>query len=137
MTGILTRTGIVLLAIFFDLATCILISAAIALLWPGTPFDLVWLLRPDRRALLMPYRWWLGPMFLIFAIPAALASYGFFQRKSWARQLAIATFAANGLGDAVQMARGHTWEGALGVAIVGLLLLFLTSAVVHAEFERT
>lgn len=135
MTGVLARAGIVLLAIFFDLATCILISAAIALLWPGMPFDVIWLLAPDRRQLLMPYRQWLGPLFLLFVIPAAFASYGFFQRRPWARQLAIAIFAGNGIGDALQMARGHAWGGALGVTVAGLLLLFLTSSAVRTEFE--
>jgi hypothetical protein len=137
MTGILTRIAIVLLAVFFDLATCVLVSAAIALLWPGTPFDLIWLMRPDRRALLMPYRLWLGPVFLLFVIPAAFASFGFFQHRSWARELAIAIFAANGVGDVVQIARGHTWEGALGAAVMGLLIFFLTSQAARAEFERS
>lgn len=74
ITGIFTRAGIVLFAIFFDLAACLLISAAVALLWPGTPFDVIWLLKPERRLELWPYRLWLGPLFLAFVIPATFAS---------------------------------------------------------------
>jgi hypothetical protein len=135
MTRIFTRLGIVLLAIFFDLAACILISLALALLWRGTPFDVIWWLAPERRLQLWPYRLWLAPLFLACAIPATLASYGFFQRRPWARQLAIAIFTANAVGDAMQIARGHSWDGALGVTVAGLSLLFLTSPAVRAEFE--
>lgn len=132
---VLVRIGLVLLGIFFDLVTCVLITVAIALLWPGTPFDVIWLLQPDRQLALMPYRLWLGPLFLLFVVPATLASYGFFQRKDWARQLAIAIFAANALGDVVQIARGHTLEGMAGVLITGALVFFLLSPPMRAAFE--
>lgn len=134
ITGIFTRSGIVLLAVFFDLATCVLISTAIALLWPGTPFDVIWSLQPERRFELWPYRLWLGPMFLASVVPATLASYGFFQRKPWARHLAIAIFAANALGDALQIARGQTLGATAGVCVAGLLVLFLVSPPARAAF---
>lgn len=129
------RVIIVLFGIFFDLATCILVAVGVALLWPGTPFDAIWMLKPDREFLLMPYRLWLGPMFLLFALPAAFASYGMLQRRDWARQLAIAIFAANGAGDIVQMVLSHTIEGAIGVLAVGSLLFLLNHPAVRAQFD--
>jgi hypothetical protein len=128
------RTGIVLLAIFFDLASLILFATGIALLCPGTAFDTIWLLAPERAWTLMPYRLWLGPLFLVLALPVACTSYGFFRQKAWARTLAIAIFAANGLGDAAQAASGHLLTGLLGVCIAGLVLLFLTDRAVSATF---
>jgi hypothetical protein len=68
--------GVLLLALFFLAATGILVSAGISLLWPSTPFDAIWLLRPDRRALLIPYRQYVGPGFLALAIPMGLSSAG-------------------------------------------------------------
>ncbi|HEY1708249.1 MAG TPA: hypothetical protein VGG10_08275 [Rhizomicrobium sp.] len=130
----IVRTGIVLLAIFFDLASLILFATGIALLWPGTAFDAIWLLAPERAWTLMPYRLWLGPFFLALMVPVACASYGFFRQRGWARTLAIAIFAANGLGDAMQIIAGHTLTGLLGVCIAGLVLLFLTDRTVRAAF---
>jgi hypothetical protein len=132
--SIMTRVGIVVIAIFFDLATCILVAVGTALVWPGTAFDIVWMLKSDREAMLMPHRMLFGPMFLLFAVPAAMASYGFFLRRSWARQLAIAIFAANGIGDAVQLALGRVLEGGIGLVAVAALLLFLFSPAVEREF---
>jgi hypothetical protein len=132
----MTRVGIVLLAIFFDLATCILAAAGIALIWPDTAFDVIWLLKPDRQALLWPYRHLWGPLFLFFTIPASCASYGFFRLRPWGRQLGIAIFAANGIGDIGQILLGHLWEGLLGATIAGLLLLFLTSPGVTRAFRE-
>ncbi len=129
------RAAITLLGIFFDLATCILLVVGFALLWPGTIVDTVWLLKPDRQALLMPYRLWLGPVFFLFAVPAAFASYGLFQRKDWARQLAIAVFAANAVGDIVQIASGHTLTGSIGVVATAALVFLLTRDSVRAQFE--
>jgi hypothetical protein len=130
----MTRLGIVLLAIFFDLATCIFAAVGIALIWPDTAFDVIWLLRPDHQAMLWPYRHIVGPLFLLFTIPAALASFGFFRLRPWARELAIAIFAANAAGDLLQMTRGHTWEGAFVATLAGLLLVFLTSPGVRNAF---
>lgn len=128
----MARTGLVFLAIFFDLVTCILIAIGVMLLWPGTPLDVLWQLQPGREWMLMPYQDWLGPLFLVMALPAASASYGLFRRKAWARDLALAIFAAYGAGSLVQIVLGHTWEGALGVTVVGFLLFFLTSPGVRA-----
>jgi hypothetical protein len=130
----MVRTCIVLLAIFFDLASLILFSVGIALLWPGTAFDVIWMLWPERAWTLMPYGLWLGPLFLAFAVPVACASYGFFRQRAWARILAIAIFAANGVGDAAQAIAGHLLTGLLGVCIAGLVLLFLTDKTVRATF---
>jgi hypothetical protein len=130
------RAAIVLLGIFFDLATCILLLIGFALLWPGTVVDVIWLLKPDRQLLLMPHRLWLAPMFLLFAIPAAFASYGLLFRKEWGRQLAIVIFAANGIGNIGQIALGHTLEGVIGVAAATALVFLLTRDSVRTQFEH-
>jgi len=125
----------IVLGIFFDLATCVLLLVGFALLWPGTIVDVIWLLKPDRQALLMPYRLWLAPMFVLFAIPAACASYGLLYRKDWARQLAVAIFAANGIGNIVQIALGHAFEGSIGVVAATALVFLLTRDSVRGQFE--
>jgi hypothetical protein len=128
------RVAILLLAIFFVVATCILVSVGTALVHPGTPLDLIWRLKADREAIMMQYRMVLGPFFLAFAIPMGLASYGFFMRRPWARGLAIAIFTANGVGDLVRLAMGHLVEVGIGVTVAVALIVFLMRPRVKSAF---
>lgn len=128
------RVAIFLFGVFFLAATVILISVGTALLWPGTPLDAIWLLRPDREALLTPYRQSLGPAFLLLAIPSAFASIGCFLRQPSGWWVAVAIFAANGVGDIVQLVTGHFLEGAFGVLVAGALIFYLTRPSVRAAF---
>ena len=88
----MNRAAIVLLAVFFAGATCILIAVGAALLHPGTALDAIWRLKPDREPVLMAHGELLAPVFLLLAVPMALASFGCFARRAWARWLAIATY---------------------------------------------
>lgn len=121
----MTRTAPVLLGVFFALATLILIAVGSALLLPGSALENVWRLYEARRAMLMPYREWLGPGFLALALVMAAASAGCFARRDWGRKLAIAIFAVNGLGDVVQLFLGRVLEGAVGVTIATALIVLL------------
>jgi hypothetical protein len=126
--------GVFLIAIFFALATFILIAAGTALLFPGSKLEIVWKLYPARRALLMPYRIWLGPGFLALAAAMVAASRGCFLHRRWGWRLAVAIFAANGLGDAIQLFMDHILEGAIGVAAAGAILFYLSRPSVRAAF---
>lgn len=128
--------GISLMAIFFAAATAILISAGLALLLPHTPTEIVWRLYPARRALLMPYREWLGPGFLALSAVMAAASFGCVTRRPWAWALAVAIFAANGIGDIAQLAMGHVVEGSIGVAAAAAILFYLSQPQTKAAFRR-
>jgi hypothetical protein len=126
--------GILLIAFFFAVATLILIAVGVALMFPGGAFERVWMLYPARRALLMPYRMFLGPGFLALAVVFAAASTGCFLRRRWGWGLAVAIFAANGLGDALQLATGHFLEGGIGVVAAAAILYYLTRAFVRHAF---
>jgi hypothetical protein len=69
-------SGVVLIAIFFAVATCILVGVGAALLFPGSEMEMIWRTYPARRALPMPYREWLGPGLLAHSLkpsPAKMA----------------------------------------------------------------
>jgi hypothetical protein len=127
--------GALLFAIFFAVSTVILVSVGLALLLPGTVMETVWRAYPARRALLMPYREWLGPVFLGLAAVMAAASIGCFRQRRWGWWLAVAIFAVNGLGDAGQLLLGHFVEGGIGVAVAGLILFYLMRRKVRAEYQ--
>jgi len=132
----MTRAGITLLTVFFAVATIILVSVGVALVHPGTAFDVMWRLKPDREPILMAHRSLLGPFFLGLAVAMAFASYGCATRKHWARWLAIAIFGANGLGDFIQLMTGHVIEGGVGVVAAGLLIFFLTRPSTAEQLDR-
>jgi len=126
--------GIILIAIFLALATCILAGAGTALLFPHSALEAVWRLYPARRAMLMPHRSWLAPGFLALAFAMASASIGCFGHRKWGWQLAVAIFTANGLGDAAQVTMGHILEGGIGVAAAGAILFYLFRPGVRRAF---
>lgn len=126
--------GIFLIAIFFALATCVLVGVGTALLFPHSALETVWRVYPARRAMLMPYRSWLGPGFLALAVAMASASVGCFVHRKRGWQLAVAIFAVNGLGDAAQLAMGHLLEGGIGVAAAGAILFYLFRPGVRRAF---
>ena len=130
----MTRIAITLLAVFFAIATCILIGVGTALLHPGTALDAIWRLKPDREPELMARRALVGPAFLLLAVPMAVASFGCFIRRPWGRWLAIAIFTINGIGDLVQLAIGHVAEGGIGVAIAACLISYLMRPRTKAAF---
>lgn len=129
--------GVSLIAIFFAIATSILLGVGIALLRPGSMLEVIWKLYPARRALLMPYRMWLGPGFLILAIVMVLASVGCFRRRIWGWWLASAIFVINGLSDAGQLLTGHFLEGGIGVAVAGAILFYLSRPKVRGTFTKS
>jgi len=126
--------GVFLIAIFFGVATCILLGVGTALLFPGSQVEAIWNLYPARRALLMPYHVWLGPGFLALAIAMVFASAGCFLHRRWGWQLAIAIFAINGFGDAAQLVMGRILEGGIGVAAAGVILFYLSRPRVRGVF---
>lgn len=129
--------GVSLIAIFFAIATSILLGVGIALLRPGSMLKVIWKLYPARRALLMPYRMWLGPGFLVLAIVMVSASVGCFRRRIWGWWLAIAIFVINGLSDAGQILIGHLLEGGIGVAVAGAILFYLSRPKVRGTFTKS
>jgi len=125
----------ILLTIFFALATCILLAVGCALLLPGTKLEAIWAAYPARRSMLMPYRLWLGPGFLALTAVMASTCIGCFLRRRWSWRLAVAIFAANGLGDTIQLLLGHILEGGIGVAVAGTILFYLTRPRVRNSYS--
>jgi hypothetical protein len=126
--------GVFLIALFFAIATGILLGVGTALLWPGSKLEVIWKLYPARRALLMPYHMWLAPAFLMLAIVMVSASIGCFLRRIWGWWLAVAIFLVNGLSDVAQILLGHFLEGGIGVAGAGVILFYLSRPSVRGAF---
>ena len=126
--------GVALMGIFFAAATMVLVVVGAALLFPRSAMEAVWRVYPARRGVLMPHRAWLGPGFLVLAVPMVCACAGCFRRRKWGWWLAVVIFAVNGLGDATQLVLGHLLEGTIGVAATSAILVYLSRPGVRSAF---
>jgi len=64
-----------------------------------------------------------------------LAAVGWFRRRYWGWVLGVTIIAINALGDIVNLVRGEGLKGAVGVAIAGLLLIYMTRPGVRSYFR--
>jgi hypothetical protein len=71
---------------------------------------------------------------LILAIVMVSASIGCSRRRKWGWRLAVTIFVINGLSDAGQILMGHILEGAIGVAVAGAILFYLSRPTVRETF---
>jgi len=126
--------GIVLIAVFFALSICILVSVGTALLLPGSFMEIVWKLHPARRAEMMPYRAFMGAGFFALALAMLGASIGLFRLRRWGWWLAVTMFGLDGLGDLAQIVMGRILEGAIGVTVAAAIIYYLTRPMVRAAF---
>jgi len=128
--------GLTLIGIFLVLSTCILVASTITLLLPGTWLDMIWVVKREAYAGMLPYRHWAGAGFLALGVLMACASVGWWQRRRWAWRLVLVIFAVNMAGDAARLFKGEVWEGAFGIVMVLLLFLHVRSARVRSFFPR-
>jgi hypothetical protein len=65
----------------------------------------------------------------------AATVWGCLYRKLWGWRMAIAIFAANGLGDTTTIITGRIWEGLIGVTVTVAIVFWLTRPQVKAAFQ--
>jgi hypothetical protein len=126
--------GFLPLGIFFFLGSGMASYAAITLLKPGTFLDRAWKLNPVAYAQLRPLAPLIGVPFLTLAAALFLAGLGWFQRRRWGWILGTAIMAVNLAGDLIHLATGDP-KSAVGVAIAGLLLIYLTRPAMRSFFR--
>lgn len=128
-----TPAGVVGLAIFFALAACMALVAAISLATPGGPLEPIWRINPRGHAAFASMGGAAPALLTLLAAACALTALGLVRRARWARLLAMGILAANGLGDAIALATGDR-RAALALLIVGALVAYLASKGVRQHF---
>ena len=128
--------GFTAVGVFFLFGATMAAYAAFTLLKPGTVLDRAWALNPAAHLKLGALGPKIGVPFVALAIALLLAGIGWFQRRYWGWLLGSSLVAVNLVGDLVQMVRGERLRGAVGVAVAGLLLFYLTGRRVRGHFAR-
>lgn len=110
--------------------------AAVTLLDPGTALDYLWRLNSSAHAQLATLGWSAGFGFAVLSGLLLAASVGWFKRRKWGWLLGTSIVAINAVGDLVNTLRGQIAQGAVGIAVAGLLLLYLTRSSVRDYFRQ-
>ena len=126
----------ILMGLFFAIATAITLATGFSLLWPGSALDAMWRIKPEEHQQLLRAGLLAAVGFVGLAAIMAITSVGAFLRRRWAWWLAIIIFIINGIGDGVRGMFGAPAEGVIGVAVVAVILLWLTRPPVRGLFHR-
>jgi hypothetical protein len=128
--------GFAALGAFFVFGAAMATYAALTLLVPGTVLDRLWALNPAAHDQLSSIGRTGALLFVVLAVALAFAATGWFRRRAWGWALGTAVITVNMFGDLGQIAFGERWKGLLGVAIAGMLLIYLTRPSVRNYFHR-
>ncbi len=132
---LISRLAAYTLAAFFFIATGVLFATGAALIVPGSPLDAVWHLYEYRRVQFMPFRWALGPVFLVLSLITGVTAVGCVRRRRWGLWFAIGIFVDNGLGYVYQLATGNFVQGAIGLVISALLVFAVLELMARGGFD--
>jgi hypothetical protein len=128
--------GFVAIGVFFVFGTTMAAYAAVTLLKPGTALDRLWELNKTGHAQLALLGTSAGLGFVGLSALMCAVSVGWFRRRRWGWVLGTTIIAVNAAGDLVNLARGERLKGAVGAAIAGLLLIYMTMSSVRNYFRR-
>jgi hypothetical protein len=126
--------GFVIIGAFFVFGATMAAYAATTLLKPGTVLDRLWALNRTGHTQLASLGKGAGLGFVVLSALLCATSVGWFRRRSWGWILGVTIIGINAAGDLVNLAIGEHLKGAVGVAIAGLLLVYMTRSGVRDYF---
>lgn len=128
--------GFVAIGMFFLFGATMAAFAAVTLLKPATALDRLWVLNKTGHVQLASLGEAAGLGFVVLSALMCAAAVGWFRRRYWGWLLGTTIIAINAAGDLINGARGEWLKGAVGVAIAGLLLFYMTRSGVRNYFRR-
>jgi hypothetical protein len=126
--------GFVPIGVFFLFGATMAAYAAVTLLKPGTVLDRLWALNETGHVQLATLGKSAGLGFVVLSASMCTAAGGWFRRRYWGWVLGTTIIAINAAGDLVNLTMGGHLKGATGVAIAGLLLIYMTRLRVRRYF---
>jgi hypothetical protein len=128
--------GFAAIGAFFVFGATMAAYAAVTLLKPGTILDALWALNKRGHAGLLLLGRGAVLLFAALSVLLGLAAVGWFRRKYWGWMLGVTIIALHATGDLINGVMGERLKGAFGVAIAGLLLIYMTRSGVRSHFRR-
>jgi hypothetical protein len=128
--------GFVPIGVFFLFGATMAAYAAVTLLKPGTALDRLWALNKTGHLQLATWGKSAGLGFVVLSALMFATAIGWFRRRYWGWLLGTAIIGINATGDLINGVMGEWLKGAVGVAIAGLLLFYMTRVGVRNYFRR-
>jgi hypothetical protein len=122
------------LAAFFAFAVVMTTLAGLSILMPEGPLAVMWRGKPGAYQELLALAPLSGIGFLAISVVMAVACLGTARRRRWGWWLALTIFIANGAGNAAQIFSAALLEGLVGVAVVAIIIAWMTRCRVRALF---
>ena len=110
--------------------------AAVTLLKHGTVLDRLWALNETGHVQLATLGKRAGRGFVVLSALMFTAAIGWLRRRYWGWFLGTTIVAINATGDLINGVMGEWLKAAVGVAIAGLLLFYMTRSGVRNYFRR-
>ncbi len=126
--------GINLLVAFFFFGLTMSALTVILVLWPGTPLDAIWRIKPTAKSELAQLGFFTAPLMTMVASACGAAAVGLAKRAEWGRRTAIAVLIVNLVGDGANAFLRADWSTLIGLPIAGLMISYLMSRRIRRWF---
>ena len=120
---------------FFAFGAAMAAYAAATLLKPDTFLDILWALNKRGHAGLASLGRGAVFLFALLSVLLSLAAVGWLRRKYWGWLLGVTIIAVNVMGDLINGVMGDWLRAPAGVAIAGLLLIYMLQPGVRDYFR--
>jgi hypothetical protein len=108
----------------------------ILLLFPGTPLDVVWRVKPTARDELSAFGFFTIPLMILVGAACGSAAVGLARAAEWGRRVAVGILAVNLVGDTTNAVIRSDWHTLIGLPIGGLMIAYLMRPGVRRFFYR-
>jgi hypothetical protein len=127
--------GLAAIAVFFAFGASMCLLTILALSFPDTPLQEIWRLKPEARSGFEALGDWGIPLMAVVGASCAAAAAGLWHYREWGRRLAVAILLVNLLGDTLDALAGHNLASLIGLPVGGLMIAYLLSPRVRADFR--
>lgn len=128
--------GISLLIGFFWFGTAMCSLTLVLLLFPGTPLDVLWRVKPSAREELTALGVITIPLMTVVGAACASAAIGLTRGAEWGRRVAIAVLTVNIFGDLGKAALRGDWRTLIGLPIGGAMIFYLMCPTTREYIKR-
>ncbi|HEX4444919.1 MAG TPA: hypothetical protein VHZ81_15220 [Galbitalea sp.] len=131
----IARVLLLIVAVFFTVASAFALLIAVTLAFPGTPLDGVWAMKPAGRAGFLSLGIVAILLMILLAAVLCFCAIGLYRLRPWARWVAFALLAINVIPDAVQ---GFTGQPTifLPISIVAIIAVYLALPVTGRAIRK-
>lgn len=126
--------GLIALSIFFGVGAVIAGATLVALLTPGGIFEPMWRLNAAAHAAFIQMGPLASALMACVAVACACTAVGLWLQARWGHRLAILLLVVNCVGDAINAFVRGDLRTLIGVPIAGLLVAYLLTPGVRANF---